>query len=288
MDELVEGVVDRLEKAGALNDTYIFYTSDHGFHIGQHRLQPGKSCGYDEDIRVPFLLRGPGIPKGGQVSSVTTHIDLAPTIMKIAGLAHRDDFDGVSIPLNEQEMQEDELTRHEHVTVEYWGFAAGEGRHGAGPDGSPGLIQNNTYKALRIVSEEYSLYYSVWCTNEHELYDIRSDPHQLHNLYPEGVKQNPERQILGLPVSKVIARLDALVMVLKSCKGSVCIKPWAELHPQGNIRTLREALSAQYDDFYTAQVKVEYNWCAAGYILEAEGPQDVYAYRAGVDWSLWI
>ena len=218
---------------------------------------------------------------------MTTHIDLAPTLMKIAGLSQRDDFDGIAIPLNENEFEVAEDSRHEHVTVEYWGMAAGEGKYGAALDGSPGIIRNNTYKALRIVSKEYSLYYSVWCTNEHELYDLRKDPHELHNLYAAASSAGPEQQLLGVPISKLIARLDALTMVLKSCKGSVCVKPWNELHPEGDVRTLKEALAPKFDHFYTAQAKVEYNWCADGYILEAEGPQDVYAYRAGVDWSHW-
>lgn len=227
------------------------------------------------------------MPKGHEVTAVTTHIDLAPTLLQIAGIDLRHDFDGTPIPLNLAEIQRDELLRHEHVTVEYWGFAAGEGKYGAAPDGSPGLVQNNTYKAIRVVSEKYNLYYAVWCTNEHELYDLSKDPHELNNLYPEKSNSGPEQQLLGVSVSRVVARLDALAMVLKSCKGSVCVKPWAELHPQGNVQTLEDALSAKFDDFYAAQVKVEYNWCANGYILEAEGPQDVYAYRTGTDWSLW-
>jgi hypothetical protein len=250
-------------------------------------LQPGKSCGFDEDIRVPFLLRGPGVPKGRSVSAVTTHIDIAPTLLQIAGIDLRDDLDGTPIPLSEPDIQVQELTRHEHVTVEYWGFAAGEGRYGAGPDGSPGLIQNNTYKALRIIGEDYNLYYSVWCTNEHELYDLSKDPHELHNLYPDRSTTGPEARLLGYPLSTVIDRLDALIMVLKSCKGSVCVKPWKTLHPQGRVHTLKDALSSRFDQFYAAQVKVEFNWCAAGYIIEAEGPQDAYSYRAGVDWSHW-
>lgn len=132
VDELVESLVARLEESGQLDNTYIFYTSDNGFHIGQHRLPPGKSTGFDEDIRVPFYVRGPGIPEGKVHDAVTTHIDVAPTLFRLAGIPLRDDFDGTPIPLARDPAE----TTHEHVTVEYWGSAFLEGIHnGAGKSG---------------------------------------------------------------------------------------------------------------------------------------------------------
>lgn len=132
VDELVEKLVVQLEQAGILDDTYIIYSSDNGFHIGQHRLPPGKECGYDEDIRVPLIIRGPGVSKGQVENAVTTHIDLAPTILKMVGADMRPDFDGVAIPLGSESSSDPaseagETTRHEHVAVEYWGFALAEG-----------------------------------------------------------------------------------------------------------------------------------------------------------------
>lgn len=136
VDELVETLVTQLDKAGILDDTYIIYSSDNGFHIGQHRLPPGKECGYEEDIRVPLIIRGPEVPKGKVEDAVTTHIDLAPTILDIVGAEARPDFDGAPIPLGSSRShamgQEKELEakRHEHVAVEYWGFALAEGEGG--------------------------------------------------------------------------------------------------------------------------------------------------------------
>jgi hypothetical protein len=57
-------------------------------------------------------------------------------------------------------------TRHEHVNVEYWGFALTEGKYGKE------VYWNNTYKALRLIGSYYNLYYSVWCSGEHELYNM--------------------------------------------------------------------------------------------------------------------
>ena len=171
VDELVDSVINKLEKYGILDDTYIFYTTDNGFHIGQHRLQPGKECGFEEDINIPLIIRGPGVPKGHVSEIVTTHTDLTPTIVDLARGPARADFDGLNIPLTEDGLNDAIATRHEHVTVEFWGIAAGEGQFGYF-DRNQSFILNNTYKAIRIVSKEYNLYYSVWCTNEHELYDL--------------------------------------------------------------------------------------------------------------------
>jgi arylsulfatase A-like enzyme len=122
VDELVDAMVTRLEKSDKIDNTYIIYTSDNGFHIGQHRMHPGKTCGFDEDIRVPFFIRGPGIPKGHVEKSVTTHIDLAPTFFQLADIPLRHDFDGTPLTLSGTNG-----TLHEHVAVEYWGQAMLEG-----------------------------------------------------------------------------------------------------------------------------------------------------------------
>jgi arylsulfatase A-like enzyme len=125
VDELVDSLVSRLEESRQLDNTYIIYTSDNGFHIGQHRLPPGKTCGFEEDIRVPLFIRGPGVPEGYVQESVTTHIDLAPTIFNLAGIPPRSDFDGTAIPV----VPDFGGARHEHVTVEFWGRAVMEGIH---------------------------------------------------------------------------------------------------------------------------------------------------------------
>ena len=101
-----------------------------------------------------------------------------------------------------------------------------------------------------------------------------------------------------MSLSKLTARLDSLLFVLKSCKGTVCVEPWKALHPAGNVITLADALSSRFDDFYAARqtaAKVEFSSCEAGYILEAEGAQfgdenggKGLLYRDGVRWSEWV
>ncbi|ORY11737.1 arylsulfatase-like protein [Clohesyomyces aquaticus] len=285
VDEIVDGVISRLKEHNILENTFVIYSTDNGYHIGQHRLQPGKETGFEEDINIPLIIRGPGVPENIATEIVTTHIDLAPTILKLAGAPLRAGLDGEAIPLSLGGIKDATRTRHEHVTVEYWGFAVGEGKDWDGER----FHFNNTYKALRIIGKGYNYFYSVWCNNEHELYDLENDPGQLKNL----LARKPETStLLGWPLQKVVARLDSLLFVLKSCKGETCTQPWKALHPAGNVGNLHEALSTRFDHFYEVeQKKVEYTRCEAGYILAAEGPQferDGLVYRYGSQWHEWV
>ncbi|KAM5368437.1 hypothetical protein ACJZ2D_009507 [Fusarium nematophilum] len=284
VDEIVEQVVQQLDDAGLLDDTYIVYTSDNGFHLGQHRLPPGKECGFDEDIRVPLFVRGPGVAAGAVEDAVTTHIDLAPTLLRLAGVELRGDFDGAPIPV----VPGLGSARHEHVAVEYWGIAIAEGEIG-GFDGKGQIVApNNTYKGVRIVHDDYDLYYSAWCSNEHELYDLKTDPGELNNLFPKGGHDAAsDVTLLGTNVGQVISRLDALMLVLKSCRGESCVRPWKILHPDGDVASLKDALEERFDKFYAQQVKVEFDWCEHGYLVDAEGPQVGYQYREGLEWHHW-
>ncbi|KAJ5933093.1 hypothetical protein N7516_007582 [Penicillium verrucosum] len=277
VDELVDQLIIRLERSGKINNTFIIYTSDNGFHISQHRLPPGKTCGFEEDIRVPFILRGPGVAESHTDNRVTTHIDIAPTVFQLAGLNPRSDFDGTPMPTSKTSGD-----LHEHIAVEFWGRGILEGAFS-----KPGaqFVPNNTFKAVRVLAPDYNLFYSVWCNNEHELYDMSTDPYQVKNLWKRGAKRV---KILGHPMSKVIPRLDALLMVLKSCIGSECIKPWDTLHPDGLVTNLRDALDNKYDDFYESQPKVSFDRCVYGYEIDAEGPQNALAFRDGYSVESWV
>lgn len=176
VDELVETVVQKLDAKGLLANTYIIYTSDNGFHISQHRLPPGKECPFETDIHIPLAIRGPGVPVGRTAGVVSSHTDLTPTILRLAG-SERADLDGNPIPIFEKEFKSARAFS-EHVNVEFWGLAMPEGKYGKLSNrtfpgaGLPGAAGNNTYKALRIVGEEYNLLYTVWCTGDRELYDL--------------------------------------------------------------------------------------------------------------------
>jgi arylsulfatase A-like enzyme len=175
IDDMVESIVATLRATDQLDDTYVIYSSDNGFHMGQHRLIAGKDTPYDEDIRVPMVMRGPGVPAGTRIEAVVGNIDLAPTIAEIAAAGVPDFVDGRSfLPLlqdPDQAWREAfliERRRLEEQLVRQSRFS------GLTPDE---LDQTAVFNGIRTPDVAYVEY----GTGERELYDLRADPYQLDN-----------------------------------------------------------------------------------------------------------
>lgn len=97
VDEMVKGLIDTLQATGQLDSTYVFFASDNGLHLGQHRLVSGKKSAYEEDILVPLMVRGPGVPVGRVVDALTANVDFAPTFAEIAAAVMPGFVDGRSL-----------------------------------------------------------------------------------------------------------------------------------------------------------------------------------------------
>ena len=85
VDDTVRDVFAALEAAGVLDNTYFIATSDHGYHLGEFGIPFEKSTPYDTDVRVPFYVRGPGVPAGAVAEGMVSLMDVGATIMELAG-----------------------------------------------------------------------------------------------------------------------------------------------------------------------------------------------------------
>lgn len=99
VDEWVGAVLDTLEARGALDETYVVFTSDNGFMLGEHRLRPEQKAQspYEETVRMPLVVRGPGVARGASRRALAGMIDLAPTILDWAGAPKPEVLDGRSL-----------------------------------------------------------------------------------------------------------------------------------------------------------------------------------------------
>ncbi|PRW59250.1 sulfatase [Chlorella sorokiniana] len=97
VDDMLEAVVQKLKEMNHLDNTYILYTADNGYKLGHKRLS-GKLSGYESDIRLPFYVRGPGVPRGVELPHLISNIDLASTWLDLAGVQDplAEERDGVS------------------------------------------------------------------------------------------------------------------------------------------------------------------------------------------------
>ena len=168
VDEMIEDLINLLEEQNLLENTYVIFTSDNGFHLGQHRMKPGKAHPYEEDIRVPFIIRGPGIPTGEVIEDyIAGNVDFAPTIAELAGVIPPDYVDGrslVSIFIEEKPLPE---VWRQAMPIEFYGHKVEENE-----TAKPWYLGVRTLDSLYVEYEEDFI----------EFYDLTNDPDQLENI----------------------------------------------------------------------------------------------------------
>jgi N-acetylglucosamine-6-sulfatase len=173
VDEGVEQVVETLRASGELANTLILFTSDNGFMQGEHRIPPdrGKGSAYEQSVRVPLVMRGPGIRRG-RVEDVVANVDLAPTILAAAQATPGRVLDGQSLlPLV---------------------------RGGLANFGRDLLLASTTFNAIR--TDRYV--YVAHGGGAKELYDLGTDPHQLRSRHDDPalrrIRDELARRLAGL------------------------------------------------------------------------------------------
>ncbi len=168
VDEMIAELIKTLDAIGQLGNTYIIFTSDNGFHMGQHRLYSGKEFLFEEDISVPFIIRGPGIAEGTTVSGyLSGNVDLASTFAEWAGVQPPDFVDGRSLV---------DLLKGSPIEPDHWRQAFLLEEYRSGDENFP----VPTYSGLRTMQYLYVENSEGFI----ELYDIQKDPYQLENIAP--------------------------------------------------------------------------------------------------------
>jgi N-acetylglucosamine-6-sulfatase len=173
VDDLIRTLRSALTAAGVADETYIVFSSDNGYHMGEHRLTPGKTTAFDTDIRVPLVVAGPGVPAATTSDATVANIDLAPTFLDAGGAPVPPTVDGRSLlPLL---YGGSDATWRTANLVEHHGPLT---RPGDPDRPSPGGGNPPTYAALRT----HTYTYVEYADGSREYYDLARDPDQLHNL----------------------------------------------------------------------------------------------------------
>jgi arylsulfatase A-like enzyme len=232
VDRGVQRLVHTLRVTKQLDNTYIVFASDNGFHLGQHRMPAGKQTPYETDIHVPLVVRGPGVRKGAHVTRLAGNTDLAPTFEAMAGVRSPSYTDGRSLlPLLQGERPAHWRTSYllEHrVETGVTEPARTMPARGstleppdpdqAGPDGRPrhreirdAMLLNRGAEIVDYDGVRTSRWVEVrYVDGARELYDLRHDPDEIHNL--AGTRPALERRF-----AHRIARLER-------CGGRGCVQ----------------------------------------------------------------
>jgi arylsulfatase A-like enzyme len=187
VDDSVGRVLALLDRTGLARSTIVVYTSDQGFFLGDHGLFD-KRFMYEESIRMPFLVRWPaGVKAGTRSDALALNIDFAPTFLEVAGLPVPSDMQGRSL-LSVLRSH----TPADWRTSMYYRYYHDPGDH-------------NTRAHYGVRTRTHKLIY-FWKKDQWELFDLRKDPHELHNLY--GL---PGQEALTATLKEELARLKRQV-----------------------------------------------------------------------------
>ncbi len=174
VDDMIGRIEATLKARGVAGNTYIVFSSDNGYHMGDHRLLPGKMTAFDTDINVPLVIAGPGVARGRTLHAIAENIDLRPTFSKLGGAPVPSNVDGHTlVPLFRGTVPAD---WRRTALIEHHGpdFQKGD------PDlPLPGSGNPQSYEALRTGDAVYVEYVN----GQREYYNVDHDPFELRNTY---------------------------------------------------------------------------------------------------------
>lgn len=213
VEDTVQDLIETLHATGQLDNTYLFFSSDNGFHLGQHRLNSGKNTAFEEDLRVPLLVRGPGVPAGRVLEHLTLNIDFAPTFAELAGVPVPDFVDGRSLvpllghhPPPAEQWRQAFLLEHGFLPTGDNGQATGDGPEPPDPFDVAPARQPPPFQGLHTRNVVYVDYLR---TGERELYNLDDDPYE-------------QTSIADTADPGLVAALGAWLDALRTCAGASC------------------------------------------------------------------
>lgn len=163
-DRNVGAVLEELERQGQLEKTAVLLSSDHGFFLGEHHLYD-KRLMYEPSIRVPMLLRCPGkVNPGATSDEMVLNLDMAPTLLQMAGLPVPSEMQGASMLPH---AQGEKIPWRQDWLYEYYEY--------------PGFENVRPCRGVRTARYKYIEFFLD--PKEYELYDLETDPDEMHNLY---------------------------------------------------------------------------------------------------------
>ena len=165
LDDNVGRLLDYLDESGLAENTLVVYTSDQGFYMGEHGWFD-KRFMYEESFGMPMVMRWPGhIKPGTQVTGLTQNIDFAPTFLDMCGISIPQDMQGVSF----KELVEKGKTPRDWRKSLYYHYYE-----------FPGFHSVRAHYGVKM--ERYKLMH-FYVDDNWELYDLKTDPEEMHNLY---------------------------------------------------------------------------------------------------------
>jgi N-acetylglucosamine-6-sulfatase len=208
LDQMIGQIRSTLAALGDQN-TYVVFSSDNGYHMGEHSLRPGKMTPFDTDIGVPLVIVGPSVARGAVVNAIAENVDLASTFTELAGSGPPAAPDGHSlVPLLRGNVPAD--WRHAAL-IEH----KRPGPSTTDPDAPMQHSANpTTYWALRLDNAMYVEYDD----GEVGYYDLSRDPDELANIAS------------GLPAAKR-QRLHDMLAANKQCHGTQACWAAQQLSP---------------------------------------------------------
>jgi arylsulfatase A-like enzyme len=208
LDQQVKRTIDALAASGELEETLVMFTSDNGFFLGEQRVRKGKTLPHDPALRVPMLVRGPGIPTGERRFDPFLLIDIAPTLARFAGVQPTLPVDGVS--MLKVARQGDRGWRRAVLTETGPRTVIRDSDESGLPLDAEDPGERDLRWAIGIRTARY-LYVDL-ATGEEELYDTATDPHQYHNL-------------AALPAhADTLALLRAQLQRFRACDAGACAR----------------------------------------------------------------